>query len=125
MTDWMDEALCRGQDPAPWFIDDLPSNARERHELEGIAKAICQRCPVRGSCLADALSTSTRNFDGTGIWGGFTPLERRKMRRNRTRRNPQGLPAGFPTKPSRGFPHYPQAFPQVVPLPPHRAVGEQ
>lgn len=39
------------------------------------AKAICQRCPVQGSCLQYALAEGERE----GIWGGTTPGERRSL----------------------------------------------
>ena len=43
------------------------------------ARAICQDCPVRLQCLADALD-SRMDF---GIWGGMTERERRALLRRR------------------------------------------
>lgn len=45
------------------------------------AKEICSGCPVRADCLDDAL----RHEDATGIFGGLTASERRRLPRG-TRR---------------------------------------
>lgn len=59
-----DERACVGEDPAAFFPDDfLPSMARKQREL---AKSICRRCPIRESCLADALERG----EEYGVWGG-------------------------------------------------------
>ncbi len=41
------------------------------------ARATCQRCPVRDACLADATARDER----WGLWGGLTPIQRRKLAR--------------------------------------------
>jgi WhiB family redox-sensing transcriptional regulator len=67
-------ALCvvSGQDPDLWH----PANGnRVGAEL---AKAICQHCPARERCLDWALEANERH----GVWGGTTPLERARMRRD-------------------------------------------
>ncbi|MDQ6783277.1 MAG: WhiB family transcriptional regulator [Actinomycetota bacterium] len=43
----------------------------------GLAKAVCDGCPVRSSCLTFAL-TSNQEF---GVWGGCDEDERRILRR--------------------------------------------
>ena len=43
------------------------------------ARAVCTGCPVRLSCLADALD-SRMDF---GVWGGMTERERRALLRRR------------------------------------------
>jgi WhiB family redox-sensing transcriptional regulator len=54
-----DAALpCRREDPELWFAE-TPA------ELE-LAKAFCQDCPVRASCLAGAVSRE----EPWGVWGG-------------------------------------------------------
>ncbi len=40
---------------------------------------MCQGCPVRLECLADALDSRTE----FGVWGGLTERERRALRRRR------------------------------------------
>ncbi|MBT0993938.1 WhiB family transcriptional regulator [Cellulomonas sp. DKR-3] len=43
------------------------------------ARAVCQTCPVRLECLADALD----NRMDFGVWGGMTERERRGLLRRR------------------------------------------
>jgi WhiB family redox-sensing transcriptional regulator len=43
------------------------------------AKLICQRCPIRTQCLAEALDGG-HEF---GVWGGMTERERRALLRRR------------------------------------------
>ena len=55
------------------------------HEADAVAieqaKGVCDRCPVRQSCLTEALD---RN-ESFGIWGGLTTVERRTLRRQELR----------------------------------------
>jgi WhiB family redox-sensing transcriptional regulator len=41
------------------------------------AKAICNSCWLKDKCLDFALKTK----ENEGVWGGTTPLERRRIRR--------------------------------------------
>ncbi len=52
-----------------------------REDADGIeeAKALCAMCPVRASCLAEALATDPSQDFHT--WGGTTEKERRALRR--------------------------------------------
>jgi WhiB family redox-sensing transcriptional regulator len=68
---WTDRAACRGTDTEIFF----PANAEEEAE----ALSICATCPVRAQCLDYAV----RNRETYGIWGGTTPEQRRRMRRER------------------------------------------
>jgi WhiB family transcriptional regulator, redox-sensing transcriptional regulator len=43
------------------------------------ARVVCQACPVRLECLADALD----NRMDFGVWGGMTERERRALLRRR------------------------------------------
>lgn len=84
-TGWMDKALCKGDTEDIWF--PLPPNHgwsysgpkqkkkrqhRERGRREIYAEqvefaiSICNECPVKARCLADAESRNERY----GIWGG-------------------------------------------------------
>ncbi|WP_328434512.1 WhiB family transcriptional regulator [Streptomyces sp. NBC_00425] len=66
---WDDNAECRqSENPDYWFAEgNDPEAIAERLE----AKRVCQRCPVRPSCLHDALD------DGRpGVWGGLDQDER-------------------------------------------------
>ncbi len=69
--DWTAQAACRGTDTEIFY----PANADEEAE----ALSICATCPVRAQCLDYAI----RNRETYGIWGGATPEQRRRMRRER------------------------------------------
>jgi len=64
---WAVRAACRDADTELFFASDDISVA--------IARRLCRRCPVRPECAAYA-----RAFpDVTGVWGGLTAGERRRM----------------------------------------------
>jgi WhiB family redox-sensing transcriptional regulator len=67
---WAVLAACREGNP-----DELFVAGAEQHK----AKAVCQRCPVRTECLADALDNRVE----FGVWGGMTERERRALLRRR------------------------------------------
>ena len=71
-ADWQDAAACRAADPDLFFPD------REAVEAIARAKEVCASCPVREECLAYAVELN----QSEGIWGGHTPAERRRLRRN-------------------------------------------
>ena len=65
---WRQHARCaRAEDPDAWFSD--PASPEED---TAIARAECARCPVRRSCLAEAILG-----DEHGLWGGLTRRQRR------------------------------------------------
>ncbi len=67
---WRHDAACAAADAEWWFaFDGTAEDAR--------AKEICARCPVRGSCLAEALTAGQDD----GVWGGLNASERRRLRR--------------------------------------------
>ena len=66
---WRARAACRGLDP------DMFHPTQNGNALANQAKHVCAGCPVRTDCLADHL------HEELGIWGGTTPTERRRMRR--------------------------------------------
>ena len=68
---WTNQAACRGTDTEIFY----PVTSDEEAE----ALSICATCPVRAQCLDDAL----RNRETYGIWGGTTPEQRRRIRRER------------------------------------------
>jgi WhiB family redox-sensing transcriptional regulator len=67
LPDWVDEALCAQTDPEAFH----PTKGRPGRE----AKAVCGRCPVKADCLDHALA----HHEESGIWGGMSPRERRKL----------------------------------------------
>ena len=70
-SEWHLRAACRGQGPED-FIRGPKSDYGKTREL-------CAACPVRKPCLEYAL----RDDWLTGLWGGTTDGERRKIRRGR------------------------------------------
>jgi len=69
-SDWRISGACRDNDP-----DELFVRGAEQHK----AKAICNGCPVRMECLAEALDQEIQ----FGVWGGLTERERRSLLRQR------------------------------------------
>lgn len=74
---WQDQANCRGLAPTdgksthPFF--------GERGSNNGFAKAVCQGCQVRETCLEEHL------HERFGFWGGLPERDRRKLRQARER----------------------------------------
>jgi WhiB family redox-sensing transcriptional regulator len=62
-----DGALCAQTDPEAFHP--------ERGESASPAKRVCMVCPARARCLEWALQTGQRD----GIWGGLSPIERRRI----------------------------------------------
>lgn len=69
-TRWQDRGLCVGDDTNTWFPEPPHSRESKAHERYArdvsFAVTICNVCPVKDLCLADAES---RN-ETLGIWGG-------------------------------------------------------
>ena len=64
-------AACTHHDPSVFF----PDAHGDAHAVTQIAKAICQRCVVRTSCLEHALAEG----EVGGVWGGMTARERQAV----------------------------------------------
>ena len=60
--------------PDPFFPVGSTGLAVEQIEA---AKAVCEQCPVKTECLQFALETN----QDSGIWGGTSEEERRRLRR--------------------------------------------
>ena len=78
MTDWQDDAACRGKNPEWWFkrpngtgVNESATNKR--------AKEICRGCPVRGECLAFARANGERHGIWAGVWFDREWLDRRRL----------------------------------------------
>lgn len=72
-TKWWDLGACKGLEAAIFYPDD---------ELEAqAAKAVCEGCGVQSACLAHALSFREKS----GVWGGATERDRRRILRQRRR----------------------------------------
>ena len=72
---WWDLGACRGLDAAIFYPDD---------EAEAqAAKSVCDSCDVKQSCLDHALSFREK----AGVWGGATERDRRRIIRQRRRKD--------------------------------------
>lgn len=69
--EWRDEAICIGINPELFF------DKHASHQL----KSVCFRCPVRESCLEEALSS----YEQYGLWGGLSAVQRENIKKERRR----------------------------------------
>ncbi len=67
--------LCATEDPDLFFPDHDERTAAFA-EQAAEAKQICFRCPILSTCAEYSLT-----YEEYGIWGGMTPSERRKIRK--------------------------------------------
>ena len=67
-SEWTARAVCATQDPDLLFV----TGAAQRE-----AAKMCQACPVKLECLADALDNQVE----FGVWGGLTERQRRAILR--------------------------------------------
>lgn len=73
--DWRDQASCRDTDPDLFFPVGTTGIALDQIDA---AKAVCQACPAQEPCLEFALATNQES----GVWGGTSEEERRKLRKH-------------------------------------------
>lgn len=93
--DWRSQSACRDQNPDLFAPD---GTAGKWVQVIADAKAICNRCPVRPTCLQWALDTR-QEF---GILGGLTEDERWNLRRRQARNTLR--PVQKPRGPKRPLP---------------------
>ena len=79
--DWRD-AACRDLDTEDFYPEEGPGMYSDIRA----AKAVCEQCPVRLACLEVAITNRE-----SGVWGGTTEPERRRIIRNR-KRNGEEVP---------------------------------
>lgn len=72
--DWREMASCRDTTPDLFFPVGTTGPAIEQIAQ---AKLVCQTCEVQSMCLEFALVTN----QDSGVWGGTSEEERRKLRR--------------------------------------------
>lgn len=70
---WWDLGACRGLDSAIFYPDEDVDAAP--------AKEVCASCHVREACLEYAIAHRERS----GVWGGATERDRRRIVRQRRR----------------------------------------
>ena len=71
--DWRERAACRDTDPDLFFPVGTTGPALEQIEA---AKSVCRTCDAQAACLDFALATNQES----GVWGGTSEEERRKLR---------------------------------------------
>lgn len=74
VDDWRERAACRDTDPDLFFPVGTTGPAVEQIE---VAKSVCRICESQGDCLEFALATNQES----GVWGGTSEDERRKLRK--------------------------------------------
>ena len=72
--EWRRLSACRDTDPDLFFPVGTTGPAIEQIDN---AKAVCRECDAQSACLEFALATN----QDSGIWGGTSEEERRKLRR--------------------------------------------
>jgi WhiB family redox-sensing transcriptional regulator len=72
--DWRDSAACQDTDPDLFFPVGTTGPAIDQIEA---AKSVCRQCAVQAECLEFALATN----QDSGVWGGTSEEERRKLRK--------------------------------------------
>ena len=72
--EWRRNAACRDTDPDLFFPVGTTGPAIEQIDN---AKAVCRQCDAQADCLEFALATN----QDSGIWGGTSEEERRKLRK--------------------------------------------
>ncbi|PRB01779.1 WhiB family transcriptional regulator [Microbacterium sp. MYb64] len=68
---WKGQAACMQVDPDMFFP------TKGDHESARNAVATCRTCPVVGDCLQYALE----HRETQGVWGGLTPMQRKRIAR--------------------------------------------
>ena len=82
---WMERALCKQFSTDFFFPDKGEKGAVQAAK----AKAVCSWCPVIDECRDYISATHYRYEDDYGIWGGWTPEDRHRIRldaKNRRRK---------------------------------------
>ena len=79
--------LCREIDITLFFPDEKGDNGSDTYTL---ARTICSACTVRIQCLEWAV-----RHEDHGMWGGTSPVERRKIRRERKIKLQEVLPREY------------------------------
>jgi WhiB family redox-sensing transcriptional regulator len=76
-SEWKWDAACQGMGPNTFYLEVF--KPKENKMRVQTARQICGKCPVQTECLDYALD----NCIAFGIWGGLTPVERWKVKRDR------------------------------------------
>lgn len=72
--EWRSYAHCQGKETNLFYPEPGTKGAAEQTKA---IKAFCALCKVSADCLKEAIETN----EPYGVWGGLTPKERSKVRR--------------------------------------------
>jgi len=72
--EWRDRAACRDTTPELFFPIGTTGGALDQIDA---ARRVCGQCPVTNECLEFELGTNQES----GVWGGLTEDERRRLRK--------------------------------------------
>jgi len=75
--EWINKAACKGMDPSIFFPE------RGDVATMRLAKSVCSTCTVSEQCYNYGL------MEQSGVWGGFSTLQRQKSRGLRSNHNKQ------------------------------------
>ena len=70
-SDWMDEAPCLSKASFMWF-PPLDIEEQDKSKFYELGRSVCMTCLVWQECLERG------DKEAHGMWGGLTPLERRR-----------------------------------------------
>lgn len=86
-VEWMEDAFCKQMPADLWHAETGDGTWR--------AKILClEHCPVIDKCLRHALDHDERE----GVWGGTSPADRSKIRKQGGKTNCEKNHAGKPTE---------------------------
>lgn len=77
MSDWRDEASCKGVDVSIFVPQEGRGGPTTGRSVYAKARKFCSNCKVQSHCLFFAIENNME----FGMFGGLTPRERRKLRR--------------------------------------------
>ena len=90
--DWVSQGLCGQVDPELFYPG--------QRDCGNEAKRLCRSCPVQTQCLTWALDHNETH----GIWGGYSPQQRKTMRRRHTGSGKADIPDPPPGEDWHGTP---------------------
>lgn len=79
---------CQNTDPDLWFSGTSLDDEESYTYAYRVAIEFCKNCPVRNLCLEYAMA----NSEEYGIWGGLTPMDRKRLRRGENPGRGKGRP---------------------------------
>lgn len=73
LKNWYEKGAC--------FATENPDFFDFEQERIDEAKKICNTCEVRVHCLKDALGIGKKTGQYEGVWGGYSPEQRKRLKR--------------------------------------------